>query len=57
MPFTSNAELPVRIRKYLPRRAQDIFRAAFNNAYERNGPNAVANSLQTRRGPAPEMRV
>jgi cation transport regulator len=38
MPYASNAELPDRIRKNLPRRAQDIFRAAFNSAYERYGP-------------------
>jgi cation transport regulator len=37
MPYATNAELPDRIRKNLPQRAQDIFRAAFNNAYERYG--------------------
>lgn len=38
MPYATNTELPDRIRSNLPRRAQDIFRAAFNNAYERYGP-------------------
>jgi cation transport regulator len=39
MPYATNAELPIRIRKNLPRRAQEIFRAAFNSAYERYAPN------------------
>jgi cation transport regulator len=38
MPYATNAQLPDRIRKYLPQHAQDIFRAAFNAAYERYGP-------------------
>lgn len=38
MPYSTNAQLPDRIRKYLPHHAQDIFRAAFNAAYERYGP-------------------
>jgi cation transport regulator len=38
MPYATIADLPARIRKNLPRRAQDIFRAAFNTAYERYGP-------------------
>ena len=37
MPYASNTELPQRIRKTLPRHAQDIFRAAFTAAYERYG--------------------
>ena len=37
MPYASNAKLPEPVRKNLPRRAQDIFRAAFNAAYERYG--------------------
>lgn len=39
MPYVSNAALPVSIRKNLPRHAQDIFRAAFNDAFERYGHN------------------
>jgi cation transport regulator len=38
MPYATNADLPEKIRKYLPRHAQDIFRAAFNDAYARYGP-------------------
>jgi len=34
MPYDSNAELPPVIRRHLPAHAQDIFRAAFNHAYE-----------------------
>lgn len=33
MPYTSNADLPLRIRHVLPGHAQDIYRAAFNNAF------------------------
>jgi cation transport regulator len=38
MPYASNAELPEPVRKALPRHAQDIYRAAFNDAYEHYGP-------------------
>lgn len=38
MPYASNTELPPAIRKYLPAHAQDIYRAAFNRAFERYGP-------------------
>ena len=37
MPYATNTDLPARVRKVLPRHAQDIYRAAFNNAYERYG--------------------
>jgi len=34
MPYVTNAELPHAIRAHLPEHAQDIFRAAFNHAFE-----------------------
>jgi cation transport regulator len=34
MPYASNADLPDNIRHILPKHAQDIYRAAFNNAFE-----------------------
>jgi cation transport regulator len=37
MPYASNAELPATLRKRLPRHAQDIYRAAFNDAYATYG--------------------
>jgi cation transport regulator len=37
MPYTKNADLPAPVRRYLPKHAQDIYRAAFNDAYERYG--------------------
>ncbi|MEO8845245.1 MAG: ChaB family protein [Kofleriaceae bacterium] len=37
MPYTSNAQLPAPLRKRLPRHAQEINRAAFNDAYEHYG--------------------
>jgi len=33
MPYESNLDLPPPIRRALPRHAQDIYRAAFNNAW------------------------
>ena len=38
MAYTSNADLPHKIRKYLPEDAQDIYRDIFNSAVERYGP-------------------
>jgi cation transport regulator len=35
MPFASNADLPSSVRSHLLEHAQDIFRAAFNHAFER----------------------
>lgn len=34
MPYATNADLPSSLRARLPEHAQDIFRAAFNNAYD-----------------------
>ena len=33
MPYQVNADLPDSVRNHLPAHAQDIYRAAFNNAY------------------------
>jgi cation transport regulator len=37
MPYATNAKLPAPIRNALPRHAQDIYREAFNHAFERYG--------------------
>ncbi len=37
MPYETNHDLPARVRKVLPHHAQDIYRAAFNDAFERYG--------------------
>lgn len=37
MPYASNAALPRSIRAHLPEHAQDIFREAFNHAWESYG--------------------
>lgn len=37
MPYASNEALPPAIRAHLPPHAQDIFRAAFNHAWESYG--------------------
>ena len=34
MPYPANADLPPSVRGYLSERAQDIFREAFNHAWE-----------------------
>lgn len=34
MPYESIAELPKSVRDHLPKRAQQIYRAAFNNAWD-----------------------
>jgi cation transport regulator len=34
MPYSSNEYLPPSVRDHLPPHAQDIFRSAFNSAYE-----------------------
>ena len=34
MPYAANDDLPPSVRSHLPLHAQDIFRAAFNNAFE-----------------------
>ena len=33
MPYATNAALPASVKEHLPEHAQDIFRAAFNNAF------------------------
>ena len=33
MPYATNDDLPAAVRLHLPEHAQDIFRAAFNNAF------------------------
>lgn len=42
MPYPTNADLPARVRKALPDHAQDIYRAAFNDAYLRYGADREA---------------
>jgi cation transport regulator len=37
MPYAATTELPPPIRKYLPQHAQEIYRAAFNEAYDHYG--------------------
>jgi cation transport regulator len=37
MPYAANEDLPPAIRRHLPPHAQDIFRAAFNSAWDTYG--------------------
>jgi cation transport regulator len=34
MPYTTNDDLPLGVRRHLPRHAQDIYRGVFNNAWD-----------------------
>jgi cation transport regulator len=34
MPYPSNDDLPLSVRRHLPAHAQDIFREAFNHAWQ-----------------------
>lgn len=43
MPYASNDDLPPSVRDHLPPHAQDIFREAFNHAFDRRyGSEATA---------------
>jgi len=37
MPYASNLDLPVSLRRRLPEHAQDIYRQAFNHAWDSDG--------------------
>lgn len=37
MPYASNDDLPPAVRDHLPEHAQDIFREAFNHAWQQHG--------------------
>jgi cation transport regulator len=37
MPYASNRDLPPSVREHLPAHAQDIFREAFNRAFDQYG--------------------
>jgi cation transport regulator len=39
MPYAANSDLPGAIRNHLPEHAQDIFRSAFNYAFEKHRGN------------------
>jgi cation transport regulator len=40
MPYSNNTDLPPGVRHALPEHAQDIYRAAFNNAWYNRGGQA-----------------
>lgn len=41
MPYQRNEDLPPSVRNALPEHAQDIYRAAFNNAWQRYDEDAA----------------
>jgi cation transport regulator len=42
MPYASNEDLPGPVRRHLPAGAQDIYRSAFNHAWQTYGTHAPA---------------
>lgn len=49
MPYTDNSKLPESVTKHLPTHAQDIYRAAFNAAWdEYKSPKTRRHSEETR---------
>jgi cation transport regulator len=42
VPYATNEALPPAVRDHLPEHAQDIFRAAFNNAWSRYADQGAA---------------
>lgn len=45
MPYATNADLPLPLRRALPEHAQDIYRAAFNSAWEQYGGEEMAHRV------------
>ena len=45
MPHLSNDDLPVSVRVHLPPHAQDIYREAFNQAWQQFGGEATAHRV------------
>jgi len=45
MPYASNDDLPPGVRAHLPEHAQDIYRNAFNHAWERWGADAMSHRI------------
>jgi cation transport regulator len=49
MPYANNSDLPESVTKHLPDHAQDIYRSAFNSAWdEYKSPKERRNSSETR---------
>ena len=46
MPFRSNTELPESVKGHLPPHAQDIYRSAFNHAWQECRSPAVRQAIQ-----------
>jgi cation transport regulator len=45
MPYATNADLPPPLRRILPEHAQDIYRAAFNSAWDEYGGEETAHRV------------
>lgn len=47
MPYKTNTDLPSKIQHVLPKHAQDIYRAAFNNAWDEYAAPSKRKTLET----------
>ncbi|MBL9034767.1 MAG: ChaB family protein [Rhodospirillaceae bacterium] len=45
MPYATNTDLPPPLRRVLPEHAQDIYRAAFNSAWDEYGDEEMAHRV------------
>jgi len=48
MPYNTNKDLPEAVKTHLPEKAQDIYRAAFNNAWEEYADPKKRREVETR---------
>jgi cation transport regulator len=51
MPYDRNDDLPQAVRNHLPERAQNIYREAFNSAWQQYADDAEQKSLTGSPGP------
>lgn len=48
MPYRTNNDLPDAVRRHLPDHAQDIYREAFNHAFEAHGADPCRDAIAAR---------
>jgi len=49
MPYDRNEDLPLSVQRALPPHAQDIYRAAFNNAWQQRAASGVVDEAAVHR--------
>ncbi len=48
MPYAVNSDLPASVRRHLPDHAQNIYRAAFNNAFAAHSDDSARDEIAAR---------